>query len=143
MHHPDFIQEKEMRRLIDYTFYRLYYVYKKKDPAPLASARMLVVLAVTASIYFTCTLALKIASNISILDIYPNNPKLSLTAYIFGIGGIVYWRITRKYTEKYVSTILTPKFQGSKYNKRIKGWMVIVACLLCFFVLRISASVIV
>ncbi|WP_133241527.1 hypothetical protein [Porphyromonas loveana] len=114
-----------------------------KDPAPLASARMLVVLAVTALIYFTCTLALKVVFNISILDIHPNNPKLPLMTCIFGIGGIVYWRITRKYTEKYVSTILTPKFQGSKYNKRVKGWMIIVACLLCFFVLGISASVIV
>lgn len=89
-----------MRKLIDYTFYRLYYVYKMKDPAPLASARMLVVLAVTALIYFTCTLALKVVFNISILDIHPNNPKLPLMTCIFGIGGIVYWRITRKYTEK-------------------------------------------
>lgn len=132
-----------MRRLIDYTFYRLYYIYKMKDPAPLASARMLVVLAVTSLIYFACTFALKVVFNISILDAYPSNPKLPLIIYIFGIGGIVYWRMVRKYTEKYVSAILTSRFQGSKYNKRIKGWMIIVACLLCFFVFGISASIIV
>lgn len=133
-----------MRKIIDYIAYRLYYIYlRHKDPDPRSAVTYAVSLAVSSSLYFLCTVILRIVFSISIRDIYPEISRLSLGIYIFGIMAIVYWRVKRRYTEKYITTILTPKFQDSKYNKRIKGWMVIVACLLCFFVLGISASVIV
>ncbi|KGN73456.1 hypothetical protein HQ47_08345 [Porphyromonas macacae] len=121
-----------MKRLIDYIVYRLYHVYLHKEPAPEAGAQMLASLAVTSFICFICTFILKIFC-ISIREIYPENSRLFLAIYVFGTGGIVYWWVKKKYTEKYITTTLTSKFQHSKYNKKIKGWMVIVACLLCFF----------
>ncbi|WP_373811384.1 hypothetical protein [Porphyromonas macacae] len=131
-----------MRKLIDYIAYRLFWIYQKKDPAPLATTTSLVILTVTSSVYFICTLTLKVVFSISIDDIYPENPRLFTAIYIFGIGGIVFWRIKKRYTEKYIATTLTSRFQNSKYNKKIKGWMMIVACLLCFFACGISASMI-
>ncbi len=132
-----------MRRLIDYTIYRLFWIYQKKDPAPVATTTSLVILAVGSLIYFVCTVTLRLLFNVSVRDIYPENSRLSLGIYLFGIMAIVYWRVKKRYTKKYITTTLTSKFQGSKYDKRIKGWMVIVACLLCFFLLGISASIIV
>ncbi|WP_282918442.1 hypothetical protein [Porphyromonas macacae] len=131
-----------MKRLIDYIVYRLYHVYLHKEPAPEAGAQTLVAMVVSSVIYFTCTLALKIIFRVSIDDIYPENPRLFTAIYIFGIMGIVYWWVRRKYTKKYITTTLTPKFQNNKYNKKIKGWMMIVACLLCTFACGISASMI-
>ncbi|KGN73460.1 hypothetical protein HQ47_08365 [Porphyromonas macacae] len=131
-----------MKLLIDYIIYRLFWIYQKKDPAPLATTTSLVILTVTSSVYFICTLTLKVVFNISIDDIYPENPRLFTAIYIFGIGGIVYWWVKKRYTEKYITTTLAPKFKGSKYNKMIKGWMIIIACLLCFFACGILASMI-
>ena len=131
-----------MRKLIDYIVYRLYHVYLHKEPAPEAGAQTLVAMAISSAIYFTCTFALKIVFNISIREIYPENSHLFLAIYIFGIMGIVYWRIKKRYTVKYISTSLASRFKDSKYNKKIKGWMVIVACLLCTFACGILASMI-
>ncbi|KGN73461.1 hypothetical protein HQ47_08370 [Porphyromonas macacae] len=133
-----------MKYLIDYIAYRLYYVYlRHKDPDPQSAVTYVISLAVSSFVYFLCTFVLRIIFCISIRDVYPEDPRLSLGIYIFGIMGIVYWRVKKKYTEKYITTTLTSKFQDSKYNKKIKGWMIIVACLLCFFAFGISASIIV
>ncbi|WP_282918443.1 hypothetical protein [Porphyromonas macacae] len=131
-----------MKYLIDYIIYRLYHVYLHKEPAPEAGAQTLVAMVVSSVIYFTCTLALKVVFNISIREIYPENSRLFLAVYIFGIMGIVYWWVKKRYTEKYIATTLTSRFKNSKYNKKIKGWMIIVACLLCTFACGISASMI-
>ncbi len=130
-----------MKYLIDYIVYRLYHIYLHKEPAPEAGAQALVILAVTSFICFICTFALRVFFYISIHDIYPENPRLFLAIYVFGTGGIVYWWVKKKYTEKYITTTLTSKFQHSKYNKKIKGWMVIVACLLCFFACVVLAAI--
>lgn len=131
-----------MRKLIDYIVYRLYHVYLHKEPAPEAGAQTLVAMAISSAIYFTCTFALKIVFNISIREIYSENTRLFLAIYVFGTAGIVYWCIKKRYTIKYISTTLASKFKDSKYNKKIKGWMVIVSCLLCFFSCAILASMI-
>ncbi|KGN73459.1 hypothetical protein HQ47_08360 [Porphyromonas macacae] len=131
-----------MKRLIDYIIYRLYHVYLHKEPAPEAGAQTLASLAIGSFIYFSCTFTLKVIFNISIRDIYPKNSRLFLGVYISGIIGIVYWWVKKRYTEKYITTTLASKFKGSKYNKMIKGWMIIIACLLCFFACGILASMI-
>ncbi len=130
-----------MKYLIDYIVYRLYHVYLHKEPAPEAGAQTLASLAIGSFIYFSCTFTLKVIFNISIRDIYPKNSRLFLAIYVFGTGGIVYWRIKKRYTEKYIATTLTSRFKNSKYNKKIKGWMVIVACLLCFFACVVLAAI--
>ncbi|KGN73457.1 hypothetical protein HQ47_08350 [Porphyromonas macacae] len=79
---------------------------------------------------------------ISVRNIYPENSRLSVTIYVFGIGGIVYWWVKKRYTEKYITTTLASKFQNSKYNKKIKGWILIVACLLCFLTFTIMTAII-
>ncbi|KGN84532.1 hypothetical protein HR15_10620 [Porphyromonas gulae] len=131
-----------MKRLIDYIVYRLYNIYLHREPAPEAGAQTLTSLAVSSAICFICTLTLKVVFNISIREIYSENTRLFLAIYVFGTAGIVYWRIKKRYTIKYISTTLASKFKDSKYNKKIKGWMVIVSCLLCFFSCAILASMI-
>ena len=130
-----------MKRLIDYIVYRLYNIYLHKEPAPEAGAHVLVILAVTSFICFICTFSLRVVFNISIHDVYPENTRLFLAIYVFGTGGIVYWRIKKRYTVKYISTTLASKFKDSKYNKKIRGWMVIVSCLLCFFSCVVLAAI--
>lgn len=131
-----------MRRLIDYTIYRLFWIYKKKDPAPVATTTSLVILVLGAFWVFMCILALQIFFGISVHDVIPNGSRTPLLIFMLGVYGVVYWRIKRRYTEKHIKTVLTSKYQSSKYNKQIRGWMLIVICLLCFFCFTIATAII-
>ncbi len=131
-----------MRRLIDYVVYRLFWIYQKKDPAPLATTTSLVILAMGAFWVFISILALRIIFGISVHDIIPDGSRTPLLIYMFSIYGLVYWRIKRKYTENYINTVLTPKFRKNRYNKKIKGWIIITACFSCFLVYIVLTSMI-
>lgn len=136
------IQEEEMRRLIDYTIYRLFWIYQKKDPAPVATTTSLVILVLGAFGMFICILALQIFFGISVHDVIPNGSRTPLLIFMLSVYGVVYWCIKRRYTEKYIKTTLTSKYQSSKYNRRIRGWMLIMTCLLCFFAFTIMTAII-
>lgn len=132
-----------VKDLIDYIAYRLYYVYlRHKDADPQSAVTYAISLAIFPVICFFCTLVIRMLLSISARNIYPESPRLSVMIYVFGIGGVVYWRVKKIYTEKYITTTLTTRFQSSKYNKRIKGWLLIVACLLCFFAFTIMTAII-
>ncbi len=137
------IQEKEMRKIIDYIAYRLYYIYlRHKDPDPRSAVTYAISLAVFPVICFFCTLILRVFLNVSVRDIWFENSRLSVTIYVAGIGGFVYWWVKKTYTEKYITTTLTSRYQSSKYNKRIKGWILIIICWLCFLSFTIATSII-
>ncbi|KGN73462.1 hypothetical protein HQ47_08375 [Porphyromonas macacae] len=131
-----------MKSLIDYIIYRLFWIYQKKDPAPLATTTSLVILAMGAFWVFISILALRIIFGVSVYDIIPDGSRTPLLIYMFSIYGLVYWRIKRKYTENYINTVLTPKFIKNRYNKKIKGWIIITACFSCFLVCIVLASMI-
>ena len=131
-----------MRKLIDYIVYRLYNIYLHRDPAPLATATSLVILAMGAFWVFISIFVLRIIFGISAHDITPDGSRIPLLIYMFSIYGLVYWRVKRKYTEKYINTVLSPKFRKSRNNKKIKGWLIITACFSCFLVCIVLASMI-
>ncbi|KGL55336.1 hypothetical protein HQ50_05785 [Porphyromonas sp. COT-052 OH4946] len=131
-----------MKCLIDYIVYRLYNIYLHKDPDPLASATAFTIIVVSSFYVFLGALILRIFFNVSVREINPDAPHLSVLIYVFFVFAIFYWRIKKKYTEIYITKNLTPRFEKSKYNKKIKGWMLIVLIPIWFLAFMILASII-
>ncbi|KGN69103.1 hypothetical protein HR09_05770 [Porphyromonas gulae] len=131
-----------MKCLIDYIVYRLYNIYLHKDPAPLASATAFTIIVVSSFYVFGGALILRIFFYVSVREINPDAPRLPVLIYVFFVFAIVYWRIKKKYTEMYIIKSLTPRFEKSKYNKKIKGWMLIVLIPIWFLAFMILASII-